>query len=80
MVLHRISFDTNESAVNGPGYSLGFPTAVRDLANIPGGPQEGMRAIIYMVGEMEVEAILNFDPILKIWNAIPIQGTERFAY
>jgi hypothetical protein len=48
------------------------------LARIPNGLQEGMRVIIYMTGELEMEAVLTFAPEEGVWIASPIQGTIKY--
>jgi hypothetical protein len=74
--MFRIYFDSNE-ALDGERYGLWLTKSVADLAKIPGGPQDGMTVIIYMVGEIETEATLEWcgDP-WNAWTARPI-GTFR---
>ena len=63
---HRIYFDGNEGTADGR-YGLWLNKSRADLAKIPGGPQKGMVFTIYMVGEIEAEATLEWcgEP----WNA-----------
>jgi hypothetical protein len=75
--VHRIYFDTNAGSPDHDGYPLWFETSKQDLARIPDGPQEGMRVVIYMTGELEVEAVLAFDPKWKVWMGMPIAGTTK---
>jgi hypothetical protein len=75
--MHRIYFDTNHRLPDRDGYPLSLDTAEKDLARIPGGPQEGMRVVIYMTDELEMEAVLAFDSKWSIWMAIPIAGTIK---
>lgn len=74
--MHRIYFDTNEG-VEG-GYGLWLSASREDIARIPGGPQDGMRVIIYMAGEVEMEAVLAFMPEHAAWIASPVAGTIRY--
>jgi hypothetical protein len=74
--MHRIYFDTNEG-IDG-AYGLWLDASKRDIARIPNGPEHGMRVIIYMTGELEMEATLAFEPIQKAWIALPIPGTIKF--
>jgi hypothetical protein len=36
-----------------------------------------MRVIIYMTGELEMEAVLSFDSKWNVWIAMPIAGTTK---
>jgi hypothetical protein len=75
--MHRIYFDTNDSLPDHDGYPLHLDAAKQDLARIPGGPQDGMRVVIYMTSELEMEAVLSFDPKWKVWTAKPIAGMTK---
>jgi hypothetical protein len=75
--MHRIYFDTNEGTPDGD-YGLWLNASKDDLARIPNGPQEDMRVIIYMTGELEMEAILAFVPDHAAWVAHPISGTIKY--
>ncbi|MBN8992809.1 MAG: hypothetical protein J0H42_31615 [Rhizobiales bacterium] len=75
--MHRIYFDANDSVPHHEGYPLHLDAAKKDLARIPGGPQEGMRVVIYMTDELEMKATLAFDSRWNIWMAIPIAGTTK---
>jgi hypothetical protein len=74
--MHRIYFDTNEG-VDG-GYGLWLNASKEDMKRIPNGPQDGMRVIIYMTGELEMEAILAFMPEHAAWMARPVPGTTKY--
>ena len=54
--MHRIYFDTNEGVEGGYGHWLKASKEV--MGRISNGPQDGMRFIIYMTGELEMEAVL----------------------
>lgn len=73
--MYRVYFDTNEGT--DLGYGLWLNASKEDLSRIPGGPQEGMRVIIYMNGELEMEAVLAFEPEQEVWIAQPVPGTTR---
>ena len=73
--MHRIYFDTNEGRRD--GYGLWLDASRQDLAQIADGPQDGMRVIIYMTGELEMEATLAFDANQNAWIAIPPPGNNK---
>jgi hypothetical protein len=74
--MYRIYFDTNEG-VDG-GYGLWLKASKEDMGRIPDGPQDGMRVIIYMTGELEMEAVLAFMPEHSAWIARPVLGTTKY--
>lgn len=81
--MHRVYFDGNELAdrrerdgVLVDGYSLHLDASQADLAAIPGGPQEGMRVVLYTY-ELEVEAELEYDHEYQYWVGRYIPGTVR---
>jgi len=74
--MHRVYFDTNEGTME--GYCLWLNASMEDLSRIPGGPQEGMRVIIYMTGELEMQAMLKFAREQDCWIALPIFGTTKY--
>jgi hypothetical protein len=74
--MHRIYFDSND-APDVDRYGLWLDKSREDLAKIPGGPQEGQTVTIYMIGELEMEATLEWDAEWKAWTARPIAGTIR---
>jgi hypothetical protein len=80
MTLHRIYFDTNEAFYEDGicRYELHIPGSLRDIQPIANELHEGMRVIIYMTGELEMEAILQFDTKHDRWLARPIEGTTRY--
>jgi hypothetical protein len=75
MTLYRIYFDTN--AGDGERYDLGLRGSLEDIAPIADQLQEGMRVIIYMTGELEMESTLEFDQKYGHWMARPIEGTTK---
>jgi hypothetical protein len=70
--MHRIYFDSNEGTADGR-YGHWLDKSCEDLAKIPDGPKEGMVVTIYMIGEIEGEATLEWcgDP-WNAWTARPI--------
>ncbi len=74
--MHRIYFDSNEGTEEGL-YGLWLDRSAKGLAQIPGGPKEGMRVTIYMIGEIEMEATLEWNARWEAWTARPITGTTR---
>jgi|SRR5581483_4399555 len=74
--MYRIYFDSNEGTPDGR-YGLWLDKSRRDLAAIPGGPRDGMLVTIYMVGEIEAEATLQWDDALHGWTARVVEGSFR---
>lgn len=74
--MHRIYFDSNDRA-DSERYGLWLDKSRDDLAKIPGGPQEGLTVTIYMTGEIEMEARLEWDAEWRAWTAREIAGTVR---
>jgi len=80
--MHRVYFDGNEGPEDRPDdppnrYGLWLTKSEKDLAKIPGGPREGMLVTIYMIGEIEMEATLEWNPKWNGWTAKPVEGTIR---
>jgi DNA-binding MarR family transcriptional regulator len=69
-------FDSND-AVDNDVYWLGFTRSREDLAAIGGELREGLRVVIYMTDELEMEALLAFDPDRRVWLARGERGTVR---
>ncbi len=74
-VMHRVYFDSNASI--GHCFLLWLDKSKGDLARIPGGPKEGLIVTIYMIGEIELEATLEWSAKYEAWIARPIEGTVR---
>jgi hypothetical protein len=74
--MHRIYFDGNDGPDN-DRYGLWLAKSREDLAKIPGGPHDGLIVTIYMTGEIEMEATLEWDAGFQAWTARPIAGTTR---
>jgi hypothetical protein len=75
--MHRVYFDGNEGPEGTSHYGLWLDKSKADLARIPGGPKEGMVVTIYMVGEIEMEATLEWNAKWNGWTARGIEGTVR---
>jgi hypothetical protein len=80
--MHRIYFDGNEGP-DDERYGLWLSKSRADLAKIPGGPRQGLVVTIYMVGEVEAEAILEWcGGPWNAWTARPIgdfrENAERW--
>jgi hypothetical protein len=75
-MMYRVYFDGNEGTADGR-YGLWLAPSIHDLSLIPGGPRNGMRIVIYMTGEGEMEAILQYDDAWNGWTARPVEGTWK---
>ena len=76
--MHRIYFDTNEG--NGKRYALWLSASRSDLASISSELRDGLRVIIYMTDELEMEATLEYDAEQGAWMAIPDDSTIKHYY
>lgn len=74
--MHRIYFDGNDSDEAGR-YLLYLDRSREEPAKMPGSPKEGTLVTIYMIGEIEMEAILEWNEHWNCWVARPIKGTMR---
>ena len=74
--LHRIYFDTNDGTM-ADGYPLVCKGAQDDIQPIADKLTEGMHVVIYMTGELEMEAVLELDPTHGYWVGRPIKGTLK---
>ncbi len=74
---HRIYFDGNDATPDGR-FGLWLGKSKADLAKVPDGPSEGMVVTIYMIGEWESDATLEWcgEP-WNAWTARLIEGTDR---
>lgn len=76
MQLYRIYCDGN--AVDERGrFDLGIRGSLRDIEPIADKLQEGMRVVLNMEDEIEMEATLEFDPKHNQWWAQPIKDTKK---
>lgn len=75
--LPRIFFSTNDPADDNR-YGLDFPTSLRDIAALRCAPSNGMRVLLYDVGE--VEGTLEWDVANLRWLGPPDWTTERWEY
>jgi hypothetical protein len=76
-LLSRIYFDTNERP-DGDRYGLWLSTSLADIESIGGELRDGLHVIIYMPDELEMEAVLQFDPEWAAWTARPVKGTITY--
>jgi hypothetical protein len=74
--MYRICFDSNDSDET-YRYLLHFDRSRENLAKIPGGPKQGMQVTIYMIGEIEMEATLEWNERWNCWVARPLEGNNK---
>jgi hypothetical protein len=74
--MYRIYFDSNNAADD--GYSLSCVGSQADIVLIADQLQEGMHVILYITGELEMEAVLNYDAQKIRWIGCPVPGTLRY--
>ena len=77
MDLPRIYFDTNDGDPEW-GYELKFSQSKKDIEAIGADIHDGIRVVIYMTDELEMEAELKFEHELGYWKAIPDLSTIRY--
>lgn len=70
----RIFFDAN-AGTHGVGYILWFDRSKADMAAIKD-LRSGLLVRLYMPGELEVDATLQFDAELGCWRGIPVGDYE----
>lgn len=78
--LSKVFFDTNEATDDGKHCILWLDQSIKDLAKIAGGPKEGMVVVVYMLGEVEMEATLIRNDSLNAWTGKYHTGTLRNNY
>jgi hypothetical protein len=78
-VLHRIYFDTNDQLAK-DFYDLSLSRSQEDLARIDEAERAGLRVVIYMTGELELQTILEFDKEAQRWGARAVKGTTIHYY
>lgn len=77
--LPRIYFDTNERDESGPSaYSLSISGAQEDIQRLGDSIRPGMRVLLYMTNELEVEATLEFNRQYKYWIGHADMNTLRY--
>jgi hypothetical protein len=74
--MYRIYFDGNEGD-NQDRYDLGIPGSLRDIEPLVDKLSDGLHVILYDNEELEVEAVLEFEPKYNIWMARPLWDTLR---
>jgi len=75
--MYRIYFDENERDASGR-YYLGIPGSLKDIAPIADHLKDGLRVVIYMAHELEMEAVLEWDRRNNCWMARSIEGTLQY--
>ena len=75
--LPRIYFDTNELDDSG-AYSLSVFGAQKDIKRLGDSLHPGMRVLLYMTDELEVEATLEYDGVYKRWLGRADWSTIRY--
>jgi hypothetical protein len=75
MLQPRIFFDTNRGT-DEYGYDLLFEQSRRDIAALEQPVHEGMKVVIYMPNELEMDATLEFRG--DHWVGVPIPGSIRY--
>ena len=75
--MYRIFFDTNSCDERGR-YSLSIAGALKDIEPIADQLFEGLKIIIYMGDELEMQAVLTFDASSRAWMADPISETIKY--
>lgn len=75
--LPRIYFDTNEQDTGG-AYILSVFGAQDDIKRLGDLLRPGMRVLLYMTDELEVEATLEYDSVYKRWLGRADLSTIRY--
>jgi hypothetical protein len=75
--VHRIYFDSNDGP-DDERFGLWVAGSLEDIEPIAAELKDGLHVIIYMTGEMEMEAVLEFDTDWNAWTARPVPGTTKF--
>lgn len=74
--MYRIYFDANAGDEH-DRCDLGIPGSLRDIEPLAGKLADGMRVLLYDYDELEVEAVLEFEPKYNRWMARPLWDTLR---
>ena len=75
--LPRIFFDTNEGTPKN-GFWLHLAGSRHDLEALGDRLCEGLRVLLYMPAELEIEAVLKFDREFDLWVGMPVASTLRY--
>jgi hypothetical protein len=75
--LPRVQFSTNDRAATNR-YGLWLAASLRDLEKLGDELVNGTRVIIYEPGELEMEAVVNFDADWNAWIATGDEATIRY--
>jgi hypothetical protein len=71
--------NTNES-LDGESYSLHLDCSKRDLEQFASNLRDGLRVVIWMADELELEATLGFDHASGLWFATGDHSTIKDYY
>lgn len=74
--MHRIYFDENAGDARGR-YDLGIAGARRDIKRLTGKLGDGLHVLLYDGGNIEVEAVIEYDQAANRWMASPLWDTIR---
>ena len=74
--LPRIYFDSNAGTADGR-YILSIVGALQDIERLGDVLRPGMRVLLYMTDELEVEATLEYDSQRQHWLGLPDDSTMR---
>ena len=74
--LPRIYFDTNDMAESG-AYALNIGGSLEDIRRLGDSLLPGMRVLLYMTDELEVEATLEYDSQHHYWLGRADMSTLR---
>jgi hypothetical protein len=69
--MHRVFFDINTGTAE-VGFILWYAESQHDLEAIGNDLHDGLRVLLYMPDELELEAVLCFDQELGYWRGIPV--------
>jgi hypothetical protein len=75
--MRRIYFDSNERP-DSERYGLWVKGSLQDIEPMADQLHNGLHVIIYMTGELEMEAVLEFDAAWNGWTAHPVPGTIKY--
>lgn len=74
--LPRIYFDSNAATEDGR-YILSIAGSLKDIRSLGDSLRPGMRVLLYMTDELEVEATLELDGARQTWLGLPDDSTLR---
>jgi hypothetical protein len=75
--MHRIYFDTNEGT-HRHGYYLWLSESKNDLKVMGNDAKEGVKVVLYMPNELELEACLTYDNERDCWLGMPCETAVKY--